>query len=173
MRLRPFISDKDFLEIKNWITEERAHAMWCANYIQYPLEKEDFDRIMLDFAMQYGDSPYVATTDDGKMIGFFCYSVDLQTNIGKFKFVMVAPAMRGKGIGKEMLQLAVQYAFDITKADAVQLNVYPINTGAKRCYEKVGFVELIKTYTKDCEAHLDEKPQWAKELFNKRYSIEL
>lgn len=42
---------------------------------------------------------------------------------------------------KEMLQLAVQYAFDITKADAVQLNVYPINTGAKRCYEKVGFVE--------------------------------
>ena len=137
MRLRPFISDKDFLEIKNWITEERAHAMWCANYIQYPLEKEDFDRIMLDFAMQYGDSPYVATTDDGKMIGFFCYSVDLQTNIGKFKFVMVAPAMRGKGIGKEMLQLAVQYAFDITKADAVQLNVYPINTGAKRFYEKV------------------------------------
>ena len=34
-------------------------------------------------------------------------------------------------------------------------------------------VELIKVYTKDCEAHLDDKPQWAKELFNKRYSIEL
>ena len=34
-------------------------------------------------------------------------------------------------------------------------------------------VELIKTYTKDCEAHLDDKPQWAKELFNKRYSIAL
>lgn len=141
MRLRPFISDKDFWEIKDWITEERAHAMWCANYIQYPMKKENFDKVMLDFAMQYGDSSYVATTDDGKIIGFFCYSVDLQTNIGKFKFVMVAPAMRGKGIGKEMLQLAVQYAFAITKADAVQLNVYPINTGAKRCYEKVGFVE--------------------------------
>ena len=40
-----------------------------------------------------------------------------------------------------MLQLAIEYAFNITKADAVQLNVFPENTRAKKCYESVGFVE--------------------------------
>ena len=40
-----------------------------------------------------------------------------------------------------MLHLAVQYAFQITGATAVQLNVFNENIAAKRCYEKVGFVE--------------------------------
>ena len=40
MRLRPYIGTRDFDEIKNWITEERMYAMWCANLIPFPLEKE-------------------------------------------------------------------------------------------------------------------------------------
>ena len=38
-----------------------------------------------------------------------------------------------------MLKLAVKYAFEIARADAVQLNVFAENPGAKKCYEKVGF----------------------------------
>ena len=141
MRLRPFISDCDFDEIKNWISNERTHAMWCANLIKYPIEKENFDHVMLEVAVRYGDSPYVATTNDGKVVGFFCYSVNLSTNEGMLKFVMVHPSKRGKGLGKAMLQLAIEYAFNITKVDAVQLNVFPENTRAKKCYESVGFEE--------------------------------
>ena len=40
-----------------------------------------------------------------------------------------------------MLNLALQYAFQITGAEAVQLNVFDENALAKQCYEKVGFVE--------------------------------
>lgn len=141
MRLRPFISCCDFDEIKNWISDERTHAMWCANLIQYPIEKENFDNVMSDAAARFGDSPYVATTDDGKLLGFFCYSVNLSTNEGMLKFIMVNPSHRGKGFGKAMLQLAVEYAFHITKADAVHLNVFPENKRAQKCYESVGFVE--------------------------------
>ena len=141
MRLRPFIACSDFDVIKNWILDERTHAMWCANLIAYPIEKENFDSVMLEAATRFGDSPYVATTDDGNIVGFFCYSVNLDSNEGMLKFVMVDPAQRGKGLGKEMLQLAVEYAFNITKADAVHLNVFPENTRAKKCYESVGFIE--------------------------------
>ncbi len=141
MRIRPYISCMDFDEIKNWISEERMHAMWCANLIQYPIEKDNFEKVMLEAATRFGDSPYVATTDEGKVVGFFCYSVNLKTNEGMLKFVMVDPSQRGKGVGKEMLQLATQYAFATTKADAVQLNVFPENTRAKKCYESVGFIE--------------------------------
>lgn len=140
MRLRPYIPFSDFNEIKSWITDERTHAMWCANLINYPIEKENFENVMREAATRFADSPYVATTDDGKVVGFFCYSVNLNTNEGMFKFVMVNPTHRGKGFGKEMLQLATQYAFDITKVDAVHLNVFPENLRAQKCYESVGFV---------------------------------
>ena len=141
MRLRPFIPYIDFEEIKNWISDERTHAMWCANLIAYPIEKVNFESVMEEAATRFGDSPYVATTDDGKVVGFFCYSVNLDSNEGMLKFVMVDPAQRGKGLGKEMLQLAVEYAFNITKAEAVHLNVFPENTKAIKCYQSVGFVE--------------------------------
>lgn len=140
MRLRPFILCCDFDEIKNWISDERTHAMWCANLMKFPIEKENFDKVMLEAAIRFGDSPYVATTDDGNVVGFFCYSVNLSTNEGMLKFVMVNPSQRGKGLGKAMLQLAIEYAFNITKVDAVQLNVFPENTRAQKCYESVGFV---------------------------------
>ena len=140
MRLRPFIPCCDFDEIKNWISDERTHAMWCANLIKYPIEKEDFDHVMLEAAARFGDSPYVATTDDGKVVGFFCYSVNLGTNEGMLKFIMVDPLQRGKGLGKAMLQLAIEYAFHITKVDTVHLNVFSENTRAQKCYESVGFV---------------------------------
>lgn len=141
MRLRPYIECKDYDVIKEWITEERTHAMWCANLIQFPIEKDNFKRIMEEAAERFGDSPYVATSDAGELIGFFCYSTNLETNEGMLKFVMTSPEYRGKGFGKEMLQLAISYAFNITNVQAVHLNVFPENIRAKKCYESVGFTE--------------------------------
>lgn len=141
MRIRPYIESKDFDEITKWITEERAHALWCANLIHFPIEKDNFVKVMQEAAERFGDSPYVATSDDGELIGFFCYSVNLANNEGMLKFVMNNPQYRGKGYGKEMLRLAVKYAFEITNAQAVQLNVFPENEIAKKCYEAVGFTE--------------------------------
>ncbi len=141
MRIRPYIECKDFDEIKNWMTEERTHALWCANLIQFPIEKDNFERVMQETAERFEDSPYVATSDKGELIGFFCYSVNTDSNEGMLKFVMNNPQYRGKGYGKEMLRLAVKYAFEITNAQAVQLNVFPENERAKKCYESVGFTE--------------------------------
>ncbi len=141
MRLRPYIACNDFDEIKNWITEQRMHAMWCANLISFPMEKDNFDKVMQDAAERFGDSPYVVTSDEGELIGFFVYSVNVDNNEGMLKFVMNNPQFRGKGYGKEMLKLAVKYAFDITNVQTVQLNVFPENERAKKCYESIGFTE--------------------------------
>ena len=141
MRIRPYIPVLDFEKIKNWSTDERTHTMWCANLFQYPIEKENFHSVIQDFAIRCGDSGFVATTDDGEPVGFFCYALDFTTNEGMLKFVMVDPKQRGMGIGKQMLKLAVEYAFCITKADSVQLNVFLENPRARKCYEGVGFVE--------------------------------
>ena len=144
MRIRPY-QNKDFEVISKWITEERAHALWCANLIPYPLEKNSFDELLAEAEERFGDSPFVATTEEGKVVGFFCFSVNLSTNEGMLKFVVIDASERNKGYGCEMLKLVVKYAFEIAKADAVQLNVFPENPGAKKCYEKVGFQERTMT----------------------------
>ena len=67
--------------------------------------------------------------------------VNIDKNEGMLKFVVIGNTMRDKGYGSEMIRLAVKYAFEIEKANTVQLNVFPENIGAKKCYEKVGFQE--------------------------------
>lgn len=143
MKLRPYIPDTDFDEIKNWITDERTHAMWCANRMSFPPENNCF-----------GEDAYVATSDDGELIGFFCYSVNRDTDEGMLKFIMNNPKFRGKGYGKEMLRLAVAYAFEETNVGTVGLNVFSVNERARKCYESVGFVE--RRTDKDAYVYKDE-----------------
>lgn len=153
MRIRPY-QNKDFDIISQWITDERSHALWCANLMPYPLEKNSFDALLQEVEERFGDSPFVATTNDGQVVGFFCFSVNLHTNEGMLKFVVIDNTMRNKGYGCEMLKLAIKYAFEIAKADAVHLNVFPENPGAKKCYENVGFKE--RTLTENAFSFKDE-----------------
>lgn len=145
MKLRPFQLEQDFDTIKDWINDERSHAMWCANNVDFPVTKENFGRLMQDVADRCGDKPYVATDDSGNIEGFFCYSTDTDTNEGMLKFVVVDPEQRGKGVAKEMLRMAVGAAFNGGKANAVNLMVFTENARAKKCYESVGFKERETT----------------------------
>ena len=141
MKIRSFEIDEDYEYISSWISDERTHAMWCANLIPYPLEKESFRRFLSDISGRFGDSPFVAVNDEGSVVGFYCYSLNHETKEGMLKFVMVDAAVRGKGIGKEMIRLAVRNAFSDPEAQAVQLNVFPENVRAMKCYESAGFTE--------------------------------
>lgn len=140
MRIRPYIESKDYEYLEKWINSERVHALWCANLIPYPLTKESLHDFLEKSALEWTDSAYVATEDNGKVSGFFCYSINVHDNTGFLKFVVVDSQKRGTYCAKEMLCLALQYAFRITKVDLVQLNVFDENIAAKCCYEKIGFV---------------------------------
>lgn len=53
--------------------------------------------------------------------------------------VIVDDEKRGKGYGKEMISMAVRYAFDPLKADKISLGVFANNPAAIRCYRSAGF----------------------------------
>ena len=94
MNLRAYSAEKDFSIIKDWITDERTHAMWCANKTSFPIQKESFEGMMADLADKFGDSPFVAVDEKGEPTGFFCYSLNNDTKEGMLKFVMVDPERR-------------------------------------------------------------------------------
>ena len=139
MRIREFLSDNDFESIKDWITDERTHYMWCAGRTSFPIQKESFDKLLSDILINSGDLPFVAVDDNGTVEGFFCYSLNKDTHEGFLKFIMVDPAKRGVGLGKKMLIQAVLNAFDNSDAEAVQLMVFSVKKKKKKCYEGVGF----------------------------------
>ena len=154
MRIRPYIEDKDFEYLAKWIDDEKIHALWCANLMPYPVTKENLHSFLEKNAMEWTDSAYVATEDNGKVTGFFCYSVNVDDNSGFLKLIVVDREKRGAGYGKKMLQLALKYAFEITGVESVRINVFDRNAAAKHCYEKIGFVE--ESISKDIFPYKDE-----------------
>lgn len=141
MRLRPYIPSKDYEYIQSWITDERMHALWCANLIPYPMTAKKLQDVLEKDAQDWGGCAYVATEDDGILVGFFVLAVNLSNNSGFLKFVIVENKLRGKGYGTQMIKLMLIYAFDIAGVSLVQLNVFDTNDRAKKCYLNVGFIE--------------------------------
>lgn len=141
MRIRPYIENRDYKYIEKWAGDEKIHALWCANLIPYPITKEALHAFLEKTGIEWTDSAYVATETNGEIIGFFCYSINVDDNSGFLKFVIVDHNLRGKGYGEQMLKLALKYAFEITGVKLVRLNVFDQNVRAKHCYEKVGFIE--------------------------------
>lgn len=154
MRLRPYISRYDFEYVSKWINSERVHALWCANTIPFPLDQSSFDRALEKNTEEWKDSAYVATDDQGVPVGFFSYVVDVADNTGFLKYIVLDSRLRGKGYGRQMISLALKYAFEITGAAAVRLNVFDVNENAKKCYASVGFKE--NTYTENALSFQNE-----------------
>ena len=144
MRLRLY-QPEDFGVIRSWTGDERTHALWCANRFLFPLRQADFERVLASSAADTGETPLVMCDDGGMPMGFFCCSTDERTRISKLRFVILSPVLRGKGLGRMLCRMALGYAFGVTDAKAVQLSVFPENTRAVRCYESVGFRELMRT----------------------------
>jgi len=139
MRLRPYNSTSDYPYVEKWVENERIHALWCANLIPYPLSEDSLREFLEKDAREWGGCAFVATEDNGVPMGFFVYSLNLAENTGFMKLILLDGRLRGRGYGPQMCRLALKYAFEITGAQAVQLNVFDVNARARKCYEKAGF----------------------------------
>ena len=84
--------------------------------------------------------PFTAIDDDGKVVGHIMLRYpDSSNTVIRLGFVIVDDNLRGKGYGKQMLQLAIQKAKNVFGAKKITLGVFDNNPSALRCYESVGF----------------------------------
>ena len=149
MTLRPFtISDAPI--ILSWIKDITGFRKWSADrYSSFPLNTEDM-------VTQYDSNvifPFTAIDDEGKVVGHIMLRYpDSSKTVIRFGFVIVDDNLRGKGYGKQMLQLAIQKAKNEFGAKKITLGVFDNNPLAFHCYESVGFkVTGADTYLIDGE----------------------
>ncbi len=143
LRLRQY-KETDASTILSWCKDEIGFYKWTAGVMgNYPISEKEFEFV----------SSLMAFTafDENGIVGFFTLR-----NPGevldelRFGFVIVDPEKRGKGYGKEMLQLGLNFVFDIYKAKKASLGVFENNRSAYYCYKAVGFEDItsdeVETY---------------------------
>ena len=143
LRLRPY-KPSDAETILKWIKDEDAFRKWSTDrYPYYPITATDMNHKYMDCN---GDCvepdnfyPMTAFDDSGIVGHLIMRFTDAEKSTLRFGFVIVDDSKRGKGYGKQMLGLAIRFAFDILKVQKVTLGVLENNPGAYHCYKVAGF----------------------------------
>ena len=90
--------------------------------------------------------------DDTDIVGHFTMRFPNSRSFDEIRlgFVIIDDKKRGKGYGKEMLSLAIKYAFDFVRVKKISLGVFENNKIAIKCYESCGFkkvkLENVESY---------------------------
>lgn len=133
--LRPF-AEEDASIILNWCKNKREFRLWSADRYKGFLAKPE------DMMVQYAGGELFPLTmlEDGIITGHILlrYPSEDKTTI-RFGFIIVDNTLRGQGYGKQLLQLAIDYAVNKLGAQKITLGVFCDNYSAVECYKSVGF----------------------------------
>lgn len=141
LRLRPFkLCDAPYL--LQWFQDEKSFTMWSANKFTYPLTMEQ----LIEYKNRFDEDPnawiFVALDEDGTPVGHFSMrNADYEKRSIHLGFIVVDTTYRGKGYGKEMVSLAIQYATEILKMTRVTIGVFANNEAAHNCYKSIGMID--------------------------------
>ena len=135
MTLRPFVTN-DAATILSWCKDKHAFRLWSADrYEGFPAQPEEMMR-------QYkGDNMYPLTAIVGEEIAghILLRHPSEDKNVIRFGFVIVDDSKRGRGYGRQMLRLAIDYAHQQLGTRRITLGVFCDNLSAVECYKSVGF----------------------------------
>jgi RimJ/RimL family protein N-acetyltransferase len=92
-------------------------------------------------AQYEGDNLFPMTMVDGEeIVGHILLRHPSEDkSLIRFGFVIVDNSKRGKGYGKQLLRLAIDYAQRKLAAQKITLGVFCDNLSAVECYKSVGF----------------------------------
>jgi len=145
LKLRPF-KNCDAKKIVSWCKDEKSFRQWCSDRFEnFPISEDD---IIKKYVENNGDCPeednffpMTAFTSEQIVGHLIMRYTNPQKTVLRFGFVIVDNSFRGKGYGKQMLKLAMDFAFNILKVEKVTLGVFDNNPAAYLCYKSVGFKE--------------------------------
>ncbi|MEF2920484.1 MAG: GNAT family protein, partial [Acutalibacteraceae bacterium] len=124
--------------IVSWIKDEDALRKWSLDrFGDYPITSEDINNKYIgnngDCIESDNFYPLTAFDESGVVGHLILRYTDEEKKVIRFGFVIVDDSKRGKGYGKQMLTLAIKYAFDIFGAEKITLGVFDNNKPAYYC----------------------------------------
>ena len=140
MTLRPYKTE-DSKIICSWVKDEKQLFQWSADRIgKWPLKGDELNESYKDTNPEFF-IPLTAVDESDSPAGhlFIRYPDEANRTQVRFGFVIISPELRGKGNGRKMLELTIQYAKEKLQTERITLGVFTNNPKARACYESVGF----------------------------------
>jgi RimJ/RimL family protein N-acetyltransferase len=134
LQLHPFLP-ADWTYPASWVSNQDELTQFAGTEFQYPLDAQQ----IADFLAWPNHEVFKATWE-GQVVGMaeVIYVGDKAARIGRV--IIGENALRGKGIGGQLMTKLVAYIQTTLHRPTVRLYVFRWNKGAVRCYENVGFV---------------------------------
>ena len=141
LQLRDY-EESDAKYIASWCENETVFHMWCADeYSKYPISAQDINEYYKNKGESQGHK--LTAFDENGVVGHLTVrTVDAKNNVVRLGFVIINNKLRGKGLGKKMINLALDYAREKMNAKKVTLGVFENNKNAYRCYKSAGFKDF-------------------------------
>ena len=135
--------------ICSWIKDTKQLYQWSADRIgQFPLNGNELNEY---YGSMNGTQPIIplCAIDGHTVLGhlFIRYPNKDDKTLVRFGFIILSPENRGKGSGKKMVELAIEYAKTVLHASKITLGVFTNNKRARHCYEATGFQPTGKVIT--------------------------
>lgn len=85
----------------------------------------------------------VAEDDDGTVVGYITTTTDELSGIGRIPNLAVAPDQQGKGIGKALINAALD-RLEQAGMELIKIETLETNETGKALYPRFGFEELVR-----------------------------
>ncbi len=124
----------DLETVASWLTSVEACELWAGWRVSYPVRLST-----LPEAIAFAESDALAVTDQGELLAFG-QLVLKEARRGHLARLIVAPPLRGRGYGEELVRALLDRA-RVLSCERVSLNVAESNAPALALYAKLGFCD--------------------------------
>ncbi|CCN82488.1 putative acetyltransferase [Vibrio nigripulchritudo SFn27] len=124
--------------ITTWFRTRDEFLAWGGRVFHWPLTAESICQRSKEENLKF----YVLI-DDEAPVGFIEINRVSATE-SRLCRVAVNPDIRGKGVGRKLVEFSMQQIRQDPAVEEVSLAVFHSNTSAKRCYDSVGFEVVDK-----------------------------
>jgi RimJ/RimL family protein N-acetyltransferase len=143
IQLEP-IRSEHFPSILSWVGTYEEMVQWSGPWnFDFPLDEAQLARFFLTEALDGGlkRMQFVALDrDSSRPVGQIGFSrIWPKTRAGHVGPVIVEPALRGRGVGSQMMREILRLGFEQLHLHRIELVVFDFNAPAIACYEAAGF----------------------------------
>ena len=152
LRLRRYKA-MDAKYLIEWMEDEKTFVQWCANHLPFPLSSEALEEYKKECDESKDIWLLTAIDENGSPVGHILVKYKkIDTDSIHLGHVIVDSKNRGNGLGKELLELVLVYAFNVLRVSKVTLSVFDNNPIAYNCYKSSGF-EVYEYFEKEFPYH--------------------
>lgn len=128
----------DYITLASWVQDAASCLRWAGPKLRFPFVPAPLPELL---AMPGASSLVLSHGSGGEALGFgqFWLREAGSVHLGR---IILAPGVRGQGLGKTLCELLMAKAQRTTGADTFTLRVYRDNLAALAIYTALGFMAV-------------------------------